>query len=401
MRYRTLDSVRGLAAVTVLLHHIAMTFPGGGEHRQELLAHGYRSYQSWLYATPLRLAVSGPAAVMLFFVLSGFVLTLNLNSARQPSYGAFGAARFARIWIPFCIAIMVASVLSSFLAGRPAPGVSPMFLHNWSQPVTLGSIARHLAMTGSAVDLDGPMWSLIHELRISFLFPLLLLLTTRFSALSFISSVLMSLTCVWLIGRGEVSGHVTTFVQTATYVYFFVVGILVATHADFIRSFLCSLPRWTLGCLWIIALTGLTFSPADTSHVAAIGNGLLLIISGLCAGVIIALCTTGGVAERFLLAPVPRFLGRISYSLYLTHMIVMAAVIHAVAGALPLSACFAIILPLAVVVANLSQRYVEAPTQRFGKLLADRIDRAGTGRPRWGGAPAMSAQPRLGTELES
>jgi peptidoglycan/LPS O-acetylase OafA/YrhL len=101
------------------------------------------------------------------------------------------------------------------------------------------------------------------------------------------------------------------------------------------------------------------------------------------------------------LAPVPRFLGRISYSLYLTHMIVMAAVIHAVAGALPLSACFAIILPLAVVVANLSQRYVEAPTQRFGKLLADRIDRAGTGRPRWGGAPAMSAQPRLGTELES
>lgn len=399
MRYRTLDSVRGIAAVTVLLHHAAMTFPGGGEHRQEIVAQGINSHQGWLYATPLRLAVSGPAAVLLFFVLSGFVLTLNLNSARQPSYGAFAIARFSRIWIPFAIAIMIASVLSFCLAARSVPGVSPMFLHNWSQPVTGGHIARHLAMTGSAVDLDGPMWSLIHELRISFVFPLLLILTRRFNALSLIGSALMSFVCIWLIGPAGIAGHVATFLQTATYAYFFVIGILVAIHADKICRFLGSLPRGALALMWVIALGGLSFSPTDTSHVATIGNGLLLMMSGLSAGLIIALCLIGGWAERLLMASAPRFLGRISYSLYLTHMIVMATVLHVVAGVWPLTVSFAIILPLTFVIADLSQRYVEAPSQRLGKFLAERIDLRKAERALRPSSP-ISAQPMLRTESE-
>lgn len=399
MRYRTLDSVRGIAAVTVLLHHAVGSFPGGGEDRQRLLVQGFHSPESWLYATPLRLAVSGPAAVLLFFVLSGFVLTLNLNSTRQPSYRAFSIARFARIWVPFAAAIMVAAPLCLLLAARPTPGVSPMFLHNWNQPVTLGNVARHLAMTGSAVDLDGPMWSLIHELRISFLFPLLLLVTTRFRALSLIASMLMSLGCIWLIGPGAVSGHIATVLQTATYVYFFVIGILLAIHADTIRSFLGSLDGRVLACLWMISLCGLTFSPTDTSHVAAIGDGVILIMSGLCAGLIIALCITRGWAERILMSAVPRFLGRVSYSLYLTHMIVITAVIHAVAGACSLPVCFAIILPLTLIVADLSQRYVEAPSQRLGKLLAERVDR--TQSERRALSRPIGAQPRSETEFGS
>jgi peptidoglycan/LPS O-acetylase OafA/YrhL len=89
----------------------------------------------------------------------------------------------------------------------------------------------------------------------------------------------------------------------------------------------------------------------------------------------IALCVIGGAAERVLLARIPRFLGRISYSLYLTHLIVIAAVVHAFAGAVPLAAALAAALPLSLLVADLCQRFVEAPGQQLGKRLAAGVDR--------------------------
>lgn len=73
--------------------------------------------------------------------------------------------------------------------------------------------------------------------------------------------------------------------------------------------------RPKLAFLWTASLVGLTFASADTSHVADVGASIFLLMSGLCAGVIIALCLIGGRAERLLVSPVPQFLGRISYSL--------------------------------------------------------------------------------------
>jgi peptidoglycan/LPS O-acetylase OafA/YrhL len=211
----------------------------------------------------------------------------------------------------------------------------------------------------------------------------------------------MSLACVLLVGWGGLDRHFTTFLQTATYVYFFVIGILIAIHVDRIRSSLSSLPRGALACLWLVALFGLTAAPPDTSHVAEIGDGMLLILSGLSAGLIIALCIIGGRAERLLMAPVPRFFGRISYSLYLTHAIVILAVIHAAGGAWSLPVSFAIALPLAFIVAHLSQRYVEAPSQLFGKMLADRIDHPENAVLASRPSASMSAQPRLESEFEA
>ena len=92
-----------------------MTFPGGGEDRQGLLENGFRAHDAWLYATPLRLLVSGPAAVLLFFVLSGFVLTLSLKSEKRPNYPAFAVSRFARIWLPFAVAILASAAVSRHL----------------------------------------------------------------------------------------------------------------------------------------------------------------------------------------------------------------------------------------------------------------------------------------------
>ncbi len=75
-RWKGLDGLRGLAAIVVVLHHSLLTSPS--------LALAYFGgpkapvgSPSWLLTyTPLHLVWAGPEAVLVFFVLSGFVLTL-------------------------------------------------------------------------------------------------------------------------------------------------------------------------------------------------------------------------------------------------------------------------------------------------------------------------------------
>ena len=132
--------------------------------------------------------------------------------------------------------------------------------------------------------------------------------------------------------------------------------------------------RTWIGLLWILALTGLAIAPGDTSYVVGIQNGLLLLMNGVAAALIVALCTVGGRAESLLLSSVPKFLGRISYSLYLTHLVVIVSLLHLLGQSLPLPLATTAAVLLSIGVADVCQRYIEAPSQRLGKRLARRFD---------------------------
>ena len=67
VRLTELDSLRGLAALSVVFAHYLHVFPVGGE--VDRMAHVATR-------TPLYLAYAGHEAVILFFLLSGFVLAL-------------------------------------------------------------------------------------------------------------------------------------------------------------------------------------------------------------------------------------------------------------------------------------------------------------------------------------
>ena len=102
-----LDSVRGIAAVIVFNLH----FLGGV--RGDVLA--------WLSATPFYGVANGGAAVMLFFVLSGFVLTLApLRAGRARRLAGPVVRRWPRLAGP----VVVAALLSVALARTGGfPGV--------------------------------------------------------------------------------------------------------------------------------------------------------------------------------------------------------------------------------------------------------------------------------------
>src|SRR4051794_39802460 len=91
-----LDSVRGIAALSVVANHY-------------VLAYGMPKWQWVLSRTPLSIWWDGPAAVSMFFVLSGLVLSIkHFHATKNPSLHAFSIggyclARVCRIWVPFAV----------------------------------------------------------------------------------------------------------------------------------------------------------------------------------------------------------------------------------------------------------------------------------------------------------
>lgn len=87
-----------------------------------------------LTQTPMRIVWAGGGAVELFFVLSGFVLSLPWLRGRRPSYGEFVVRRVCRIYLPYIVAIAVTMILCHILmpmrlAGQ-LPNTSEWFEHH-------------------------------------------------------------------------------------------------------------------------------------------------------------------------------------------------------------------------------------------------------------------------------
>ncbi|HEY0278009.1 MAG TPA: acyltransferase family protein, partial [Solirubrobacterales bacterium] len=109
---------------------------------------------------------------------------------------------------------------------------------------------------------------------------------------------------------------------------------------------------------------------------AARSQVTLMIASTLAATLFIVLARYPGRARAFLLSAVPQYFGRVSYSLYLLHTLVILTVIHIVdpGNVALIVALMPPILVLSIVFADVSQKFIEAPSQRLGRRLAKRLE---------------------------
>ncbi len=325
--------------------------------------------------SPLRILVDGTAAVVVFFVLSGFVLSLPYFEGRPPLYRHFLIRRFCRIYFPFAAAIffaicVYAVVDRNFPQGAiwlngdfPALYIPPSFA------VTPEMVIRHLLMIGYSMDvvLDVPMWSLIHEVRISLILPLLVM-ACRHRWLGF--ALVAGLTVVtssidwrqideFIVFPTDPLTVFSSAFATAFCLPYFLWGILLAKHRRHIASILARLSHAKLTLLWtVVAVIFFLYNTHDKRTLLS-----------LAATMLIALTLSSPTASSVLRRRVFQWLGRISYSLYLLHIPVLFAAIHILHAYLPWGIVLTIGCAGSLLAATAMCALVEVPSIRLGKKL--------------------------------
>jgi peptidoglycan/LPS O-acetylase OafA/YrhL len=177
-RLPSLDGLRGLAALAVLAHHTLLASEptlAGPYHEGPFPAGGS---VGWLLTyTPLHILWAGPEFVVVFFVLSGFVLSLpTASGGGRPRALSYYPRRLLRLYLPVWAAVAFAGALHLAVSHASLPTAS-WWLDAHSEPLTLEALRQDAGLlskyTGHWAVLD-VLWSLRWEVLFSLALPLLL-----------------------------------------------------------------------------------------------------------------------------------------------------------------------------------------------------------------------------------
>ncbi len=310
-RLDSLDSLRGIAACVVVLTH-AVECAG---------------YNAAL--------IPSRGAVMLFFVLSGYVLALPYIEGRPLSWRHFLIRRFCRLWPPLAVAV-AATCLLYWLAQPRAPFIGD----GWDRPMTAELVSHCLLLSeanGGCGSFVPTLWSLIFEARISAIFPILIPLILRWPVAVVAAAIILSL----VPSAGA---------ETAHFSLFFMMGILAAAYADRLAA------------------------AARSAHPALVATaGILSIVmhsdfaNGLGAVALIMVVRDYRRVAAAFSRPWLLWLGRISYSLYLFHISIFLFAYYALGGPLSLTPTILCIV-VSGLAASAMYRLVEIPSIQLGRL---------------------------------
>lgn len=361
-----LDTVRGLAALTVVSEHYVIAY---GLPCETPLCRQVLDF------SPLHFWWDGSAAVSMFFVLSGLVLSLKyFHSGHKPDLSAFDLKRFLigrvfRIWFPYLIVLSISGFLFSQTFGEPVLNTvlkpSDWIVGMWHQyPLALDDMLREsfLLDMPSLIVLLPQSWTLSVELVLSLLLPVGLLLVERGTSWL----MFFSLFAILLLG-------------VSMFLLHFLLGLTIARYLVPIKAYLSHhtvMRRGLLVC-GLLLYTSATLLPDDI-----VGGHAEWLCSGLGAGMILVFVlgspdTQGVLSNHWL-----RQIGKVSYSTYLIHMAILICLTPHVLHGLesislnPLFLWFGGWLTTMICVqciALIGYRWLEIPGMLMGQKLANAI----------------------------
>lgn len=365
MRFTSLDALRGGAALAVVVFHALFSIEGG-EALIKPLDYALFDLRTALLL-PLRPFWMGHEAVILFFVLSGLVLTLPVFRRGLSSYPGYVLKRFCRLFLPAVAAVLLSIALLAIVGTAPAPWPMPMLDLLWRTPPSIDLVLRHLLLLSDGkldefYDLDVPLWTLEVEWRISLLLPFLALLARRSDV-----AVLAVAASGMLLPPAEQRLLGTEMLGSLRYLPVFTIGLLLAKHLDTILGRIRALPPAARLALWLLCIL-LIYARVLLPAPAVQAHHRLLI--GIGAALLIALVLTSSPAQRALGLRPLQWLGRVSFSLYLLHMPIMLAAARLLPDAITPIWRVAIGIGLSLVLAELFHRLVEKPSMVAGRRLS-------------------------------
>jgi peptidoglycan/LPS O-acetylase OafA/YrhL len=363
-RYEELDSLRGLAAVSVVLFHLLPVIPSF-------------TWLEKLNNTPLFIFWAGHEAVILFFMLSGFVLALPYLNNRASSYKDYLIKRVCRIYIPWLVSFaLVIFCMSSFYK------IDLTKLSFWFDtdvtPIPIDSLLNHIFLLGEfqSFKFNMVVWSLVHEMRVSLIFPALMyLLIMKYSwkrniAIALTGSILFFffyVLCLKLF-KYDATKLQTSYLLTLHYIAFFIIGALLAKHRSVFQKWygkLSQISKVMLAGAGVLSYTYSGWFPKiSLSHLFIIKDWTIAI--GCTIFMIFCLHSK---TVKFIMTFKPvKFVGRISYSLYLYHLIVSLSLVNVLHGKITMGLIIFISFVSSFIVASIMY-LVEKKSISLGRTL--------------------------------
>lgn len=371
-RYRSLDGVRGIAAFVVLICHVFLVMPALAQAYVDPNVMDRWSQSWWASFSPLHLAWAGTEAVYLFFVLSGFVLTLPFAGSGGGGWAGYYPKRFLRIYLPVWAAFALAFLWLN-LFPREFPPDASLWLLSHAPVLPPEAIRMDLLLYKGPGISNSALWSLRFEVLFSLFLPLFILGGRYLPKLNILKAVVLL-------------GAIFAFAGTGLTARFFLPMFGLGTLMAFERDRLCALAGRIKGArgggaLWlglvVVALLllnsywtvrGLTTDPETLEAWVPISRGLIAL--GACLTIFVAVESRA----RWLESPPLLWLGRRSFSLYLVHEPIVVSTAVILGGTPALILMFAVAVPVSLAVAELFYRLVERPSQRLGRLVEARIE---------------------------
>ena len=311
-RIGALDGVRAVAVLAVVLSHVGLAgFDGGG------------------------------IGVLVFFVLSGFLITQRLLTEHDRtgalSLRNFYVRRVFRLFPAMALVVITTSVVGNLIL---RDGNAPL-----SAAVAVSFYYANWLWFAQGTGFDvlgyyGHLWSLSVEEQFYILWPVMMMWLTRVRA----RTVLVLLSCLSLASlalrvafiQHPQDGH-RLFATPLIFDQLLIgaaLAVLVAYRPHRVAAYVSPL-AWPAAVVLVVtvALRG----SATSDDALVLNDTLVPTVIALASAVIIGTLATrpGSSLSALLSWPPLAFIGRISYSMYLWHILVIAAVTHMPIAALP------------------------------------------------------------------
>lgn len=297
-----LDAIRGLAAIAVIFHHFTLAFL---PEVQAFATQGAASLAfGWL--------LNGIGAVHLFFVLSGFVLTVRYFGTADPRILLLGAIkRLPRLWPAATYGVIFGFVVLRF-GFNHNEAAATLTTSTWlaafserfdqapqaSQAMSAARESVTLFFDNSLLVYNRNLWTMKNELSGSFL-----VFVCAFLLLRAIRH-----------GPGSPARQIAVF-TAMTGAAFIAPNYSLAFVSGLGLAFLYSQKKFLTYSQAVFAvISGIALLGVDQLHVSTAGAVLIV------AGAIVP-----GLAPAFLQGRIGRLLGLWSFPLYIVHTIVIAS----------------------------------------------------------------------------
>ena len=352
-----LESMRGLAALCVLLTHCFGIFQIDGINAYWTLPFFDQPANAKIL-TLIGSLLNPSGAVVAFFIISGYVLSLSLFRSRKPlrqQFGPYIVKRAFRLLPAMWVSILLFAMVREVVPNYVDPSYQSAFYSILVTPITLGLVLQNCFLYQSTI--NPVTWTMFVEVVGSLALPLMIV-GSGLGKRAALGLMALLIATAWLTRSGEFDAR--------RFLFCFDAGVALACFPRLTEKVRLPIPLF-LGGVFLLFI----------QRIASINGirGTVLLTVGATMLLVAVIGAKDATTFRWLDIYPARFLGKISYSLYLLHLAIIYALMQLLAclgflkvgGLLPTASLTVGTLVFTTIAASMSYTFVELPMILYGK----------------------------------